>query len=63
MNIRETNKGNVKMVMTQEEFKALWGLVNFPRVEDWEGIAKECNAPEGTISNVWDEIRSLWAYL
>lgn len=56
MNIRETNKGNVKLVMSKEEFKALHALVDFPTLTNWDTIAVENHIDKNVVADVWDGV-------
>lgn len=56
MNIRETNKGNIKLVMSEEEFKALHALVDFPTLSDWNQIAVESHVNGDIVASVWNGV-------
>lgn len=58
MNIRETNKGNIKMTLTPEQFRTLYVMVNFTSIGDWKAMDED-NKLIVKPSQVWDAIRGM----
>ena len=56
MNIRETNKGNIKMVLSLEEAKALDKLLSEMTGEDYLKFLTT-SSEFGIICRIWDGLR------